>query len=451
MGDTRTLIVGLGKTGLSCARHLHARGEQIAITDTRENPPCLQALREELPDVALMLGGLQSSAFAVADRIVLSPGVPVSTPLVRAAIDHGVPVLGDIDLFVEAAKAPIVAITGSNGKSTVTSLVGLMAQRAGLRAGVGGNLGEPVLDLLADDAELYIIELSSFQLETTHRLPAHAATVLNLSPDHLDRYPSMEAYAAAKGRVYDEAEIAVINRDDARAAALADGHPRRIGFGLDAPSGPNDVGVAPGPEQRAWIYRGSDAWLPVAEIALSGRHNLANALAAVALGAACGLSVSAMRDALRIFRGLQHRSMLIAEAGGVRFIDDSKGTNPGATLAALTGLIPRPEEGKAVLIAGGDGKGADFTPLAAAVRRAARAVVLIGRDAPAIAAAIGDDVPVLHADDMDQAVALAVDRARPGDTVLLSPACASFDMFTDYRDRGRAFAQAVARIPQTED
>jgi len=451
MGSMRTLIVGLGKTGLSCARHLHARGERIAITDTRETPPCLEALREELPDVALMLGGLQSSAFAAADRIVLSPGVPLSTPLVRAAIDHGVPVLGDIDLFVEAAKAPIVAITGSNGKSTVTSLLGLMAQRAGLRAGVGGNLGEPVLDLLADDAELYVVELSSFQLETTHRLPVHAATVLNLSPDHLDRYPSMAAYAAAKARVYAEAEIAVINRDDTSAAALADGHPRRIGFGLDAPTGPNDIGLAPGPDQRTWAYHGSDPWLPVNEIALSGRHNLANALAALALGAACDLPLPPMRDALGTFRGLPHRAALVAEADGVRFIDDSKGTNPGATVAALAGLIPSPEQGKAVLIAGGEGKGADFAPLRPAVSRAARAVVLIGRDAPTIAAAIGNDVPIVHANDMDQAVALAVERAHPGDTVLLSPACASFDMFTDYQDRGRAFARAVARIVQIED
>jgi UDP-N-acetylmuramoylalanine--D-glutamate ligase len=451
MGSTRTLIVGLGKTGLSCARHLHARGEQIAITDTRETPPCLRALREELPDVALMLGGLQSSAFAAAERIVLSPGVPVSTPLVRAAIDHGVPVLGDVDLFVEAARAPIVAITGSNGKSTVTSLLGMMAKRAGLRAGVGGNLGEPALDLLAEDAELYIIELSSFQLETTHRLPAHAAVVLNLSPDHLDRYPTLTAYAAAKARIYAEAEIAVINRDDASAAALAGGHPHRIGFGLDAPGAAEDIGVAEGPDQRDWVYRGSDAWLPVDEIGLNGRHNLANALAALALGAACDMPLTAMRDALRTFGGLPHRAELVAEAGGVRFIDDSKGTNPGATVAALAGLIPNPDQGKAVLIAGGDGKGADFTPLRAEVERAARAVVLIGRDAPAIAAAIGDAVPVLHANDMEQAVKLAAERACPGDTVLLSPACASFDMFTDYRDRGRAFVLAVSRIARSEN
>ncbi len=451
MEKTRTLIVGLGKTGLSCARHLHALGERIAITDSREMPPCLEPLRDELPDVALLLGGLQASAFAAADRIVLSPGVPVSTPPVRAAIDNGVPVLGDIDLFVDAARAPIVAITGSNGKSTVTSLLGLMAKAAGVRVGVGGNLGEPVLDLLDDDAELYIIELSSFQLETTHRLPARAATVLNLSPDHLDRYPDLAAYAAAKARVYAEAEVAVINRDDPGAAALADTHVRRIGFGLDTPAGADDIGLGPGPDARIHVYRGGDALLPVDEIALSGRHNLANALAALALGTACDLPVAAMCDALRTFRGLPHRAALVAEAGGVRFIDDSKGTNPGATVAALAGLIPDPAQGKAVLIAGGDGKGADFAPLGPALARAARGVVLIGRDAPAIAAVIGDAVPVLHAADMVQAVTLAVETARAGDTVLLSPACASFDMFTDYRERGRVFAEAVANIVHSED
>jgi len=445
---SKALVVGLGKTGLSCARYLHAQGCVVAVTDSRETPPGLDQLRAELPDVALMLGGFAEDAFDAAEQIVVSPGVSLGEPALKRALAAGTPVYGDVELFARAVRAPVVGITGSNGKSTVTTLLGLMARQAGRRVGVGGNLGEPVLDILADDVDLYIVELSSFQLETTHSLLLRAATVLNLSPDHMDRYPDFASYAAAKQRIFAHAEAAVVNRDDAAAARLAGAVPHQCGFTLGAPVEEGDYGIA---EHLGapWIARGpmSDLvpLLPVQSLLLPGRHNLANALAALALGELCGLDTAPMCEALRSFRGLAHRSELVADRGGVRWINDSKGTNPGATVAALLGLVPEPSRGKAVLIAGGDCKGADFTPLVAAVERAARAVVLIGRDAPLLAEVLDGRVELLRARDMEAAVRLAGKAAQAGDCVVLSPACASFDMFDDYQHRGRAFADAVQR------
>ena len=445
---TKVLVVGLGKTGLSCARYLHALGCTVAVTDSREKPPGLDQLRAELPDVALMLGGFLGAAFGAAEQIVLSPGVSLAEPLIKRALAAGVPVYGDVELFALAVRAPVVGITGSNGKSTVTTLLGLMARQAGRRVGVGGNLGEPVLDLLAQDVDLYVIELSSFQLETTHSLRLRAATVLNLSPDHMDRYPEMADYAAAKGRIFAHAEAAAVNRDDGPAARLADAVPQRCGFTLGAPVEAGDYGVAEH-AGAPWIVRGprsdSSPLLPVSSLLLPGRHNLANALAALALGELCGLETAPMCEVLQSFRGLAHRGELVADRGGVRWINDSKGTNPGATVAALLGLVPESSGGKAVLIAGGECKDADFTPLVTAVERTARAVVLIGRDAPLLAGVLGGHVELLLAQDLHEAVRLARETAQPGDCVLLSPACASFDMFDDYQHRGRVFAEAVQR------
>jgi len=440
----RTLIVGLGKTGLSCARYLRAQGAAVAVTDSRPSPPGLEQLRSELPDVAVFTGGFQPDVFAVAERLVVSPGVPVAEPLIQAAMARGVPVLGDIELFAQAVSAPVIAITGSNGKSTVTTLVGMMARLAGLRVAVGGNLGDPALDLIAPGVELYVLELSSFQLETTASLRPRAATVLNLSPDHMDRYPDYAAYIAAKARIYQGAGVAVVNRDDAEAAAIPRGAPVELGFTLGTPAGPDEFGVLERAD-GAWLARGDRPLLQRAELLLAGRHNLANALAALALGSACGLPEAAMRDALRSFPGLPHRSVLVGSRDGVRWYNDSKGTNPGATVAALDGLLDPGAPGRVVLIAGGDGKGADFAPLRPAVERAARAVVLIGRDAPLIERTLSGLVPLLHASDMEEAVRQAAGAASPGDCVLLSPACASFDMFEGYEHRGRAFAQAVER------
>ncbi len=443
--NIKTLVVGLGKTGLSCARYLVAQGREVAITDSRDVPPALAQLRSELPNLALFLGGFRPEVFRAAEELVVSPGVATSHPLIREAMQRGVPVVGDIELFARSARAPVAAITGSNGKSTVTSLLGMMARSAGLKAAVGGNLGDPALDLLDEAADLYVLELSSFQLETTRSLQARVACVLNVAADHMDRYPTLEDYAAAKARVYSGAETAVVNRDDPLVCAMPTGR-RTRGFTLSAPSG-EDYGVA-GHRGETWLMRAGQPLMPVAEIRLSGSHNVANALAALAMGEACGLPMPTMLECLRRFAGLPHRTQLIRECRGVRWYDDSKGTNIGATVAALEGLHEPGGNGRAILIAGGDGKGAEFEELAPAVERTARAVVLIGRDAPRIEVALRGRVHLAGAPSMEAAVRLASELAHPGDHVLLSPACASFDMFRDYEHRGDVFAAAVRELPE---
>ncbi|HSN17728.1 MAG TPA: UDP-N-acetylmuramoyl-L-alanine--D-glutamate ligase [Gammaproteobacteria bacterium] len=436
---TRTLIVGLGKTGLSCARFLAARGEEIAITDSRERPPGLADLRALLPDAAVFLGGFSEDALKRADRLVLSPGVAAGSPFVSKARSLGLPILGDIELFAHYARAPIVGITGANGKSTVTTLVGVMAEHAGKDVRVGGNLGTPALDLLQkDEPDLYVLELSSFQLEITDSLPCVAATVLNLSPDHMDRYPGMREYAAAKARIFRHCRTAVLNRDDPWVRDMAADVTRRVSFGLDAPKS-GDYGVL-GKGNEEWLAKGGEKLMPASVMRLKGRHNLANALAALALGEAAGLPQSAMLAAVEGFRGLPHRMEFVSRIDDVAWYDDSKGTNVGATLAAVQGVTQ-----PLVLIAGGDGKGQDFAPLAAALA-GARGVVLLGKAAQLIEAAIAGRVPVKRVKDMEAAVQAAAGLARPGDVVLLSPACSSLDMFDNFEHRGRAFAAAVRRL-----
>jgi UDP-N-acetylmuramoylalanine--D-glutamate ligase len=449
----KVVIVGLGKTGLSCARWLAAQGSEIAVMDSRLSPPGLAQLQAELPDVAVLLGRFDPAVLRAAEQIVVSPGVALSTPVLQAAAAQGIPILGDIELFARVATAPVIAITGSNGKSTVTTLVGQMLRHAGLDAAVGGNLGVPALDLLRKDADWYVLELSSFQLETTHSLRAHAATVLNLSADHLDRYASLADYGAAKARIFTHAERAIVNRDDPVSATLADGVRERIGFSLSAPRDDADYGLL-GHQGQLWIARGKRPLMPAAEVPVPGRHNLANAIAALALAETAGVDPETGCEVLRHFHGLPHRSELVTERRGVRWINDSKGTNPGATAAALAGMSGDSGDsdaaGKAgsrvVLIAGGDGKGADFSSLAPVVRECARAVVLIGRDAPLLESALQDSAPLQRAATMQEAVQAADRLAKPGDVVLLSPACASFDMFDDFQHRGRAFATAVAEL-----
>ena len=434
---TKVLVVGCGRTGLSCARHLVRRGLQVAVTDSRAEPPCLQAMHEELPDVALFLGGFDADAFAHAELIVVSPGVPLAHPLLRAARERGVEIIGDIELFARTATAPVVAITGSNGKSTVTTLVHEMARAAGHRVSAGANLGTPALELIEDpEPELYVLELSSFQLEAVESLAPAAAVVLNLSPDHLDRYSGLDEYAAAKGRIYRHARTQVVNLDDPVACALAAADRPLIGFTLDAP-GNGDFGLR---EQhgRLWLCRGEEALLAADELKLVGRHNLANALAALALGTAIELPHAAMLEALRAFGGLAHRTQWVAGRDGVEWYNDSKATNIGATLAAIAGF-DRP----LVLIAGGQGKGADFELLRPVLCARARGVVLLGEAAGEIEAALGGCVPVRRVESMEAAVAAAAEQARPGDVVLLSPACASQDMFVDFQDRGERFSAAV--------
>ena len=444
----KILVVGLGKTGLSCARYLAARGLAFAVTDSRDNPPGLRQLRDELPDVPIFVGGFKPEVFAAAGQLVVSPGVSLEEPLIRAARERGVALLGDIELFAQALaeddKKPLVAITGSNGKSTVTTLVGEMARNAGLKVAVGGNLGNPALELLDPSVQMYVLELSSFQLDTTQSLQADAAVVLNVSPDHMDRYADLEAYSTSKAKIYRGAASGIINRDDPRVAAMADIPRQQLGFTLNSPQG-EDFGVRQ-QAGSAWLCQGQTPLYEVAELLIPGRHNQANALAALALGSAVGLPLQAMQQTLRNFRGLPHRTQFVAEKRQLRWYNDSKGTNVGATIAALEGMHPEQGDSRTLLIAGGDCKGADFTSLAPVVERTARAVILIGRDAPILETVLQGRVPLAHADSLTQAVELAARLGQPGDRVLLSPACASFDMFRNFEARGEAFVQAVEAL-----
>jgi len=430
----KVVVVGLGVTGVSCVRFLIRNGVMPVVVDTRVDPPGLAELRSEFPELQVYAGEFPSAVLNSAEQILLSPGVALQTPAIAAAQAQGVEVIGDIELFARHARAPVIAITGSNGKSTVTTLVGEMGKRAGRDTAVGGNLGTPALDLLRNpEPDLYVLELSSFQLETTHSLAPASATVLNISPDHMDRYASVGDYAAAKQRIFAQAKVKVVNQDDTAVMAMVSGNSGVVGFSLDLPS-EGGFGILPVGGER-WLAQGSKPLLSVSDLRLAGDHNVANALAALALGAAVDLPMHAMLSVLREFTGLPHRTQLVAEKNGVRWYNDSKGTNVGATLAAIAGL-----PGPLVLIAGGDGKGQDFSPLRDSLAAKVRAVVLIGRDAPLIEAAIANAVPVVHAASMAEAVARAAELAQPGVSVLLSPACASFDMFQNYAHRGDVFA-----------
>jgi UDP-N-acetylmuramoylalanine--D-glutamate ligase len=497
-----SVVVGLGKTGASCLRYFAKHGIAAAATDSRPNPPGLAELGPLAQRLDLRLGGFDLALLDHASQILLSPGVSPDEPIARAARARGIEVLGDVELFARAVRAPVIGITGTNGKSTVTSLVARMAAAAGRRVLAGGNLGVPALDLLDQPVpDLYVLELSSFQLETTSSLELAAAAVLNVTADHLDRYASLEDYARAKARIFNHAATLVLNADDARVAAMggeftgresARGEAVRgeslradsIGgdsLGGEAMGGKSlgrgsiggesvraqsvratGAGVAPGGRrvvtfstQRAEadfsvLRRGAQTLLvghgepliDAARLKISGIHNVANALAALALGDAAGLELAAMLSALEAFPGLPHRSEWVAERARVRFVDDSKGTNVGATSAAVDGL-----NGPLVVIAGGVGKGQDFAPLAAAFCGKVRHAVLIGQDAPALERALSGVCGTERAASMAAAVEAAARAALPGDTVLLSPACASLDMFRDYAERGAVFAAAVRALP----
>ncbi|AZT82928.1 UDP-N-acetylmuramoyl-L-alanine--D-glutamate ligase [Marinobacter sp. NP-4(2019)] len=439
VSDRRTLVVGLGKTGLSCVRYLCEQGREIAVADSRHNPPGLDELKSGWPEVPVHTGPFDSEFFTTFNELIVSPGVSVETPAIRAAVAKGALVRGDIDLFAQAADAPIVAITGSNGKTTVTTLVGEMARAAGRRVEVGGNIGTPALDLLGRNADLYVLELSSFQLETTEELNALAATVLNVSDDHMDRYPSKMEYFQAKQRIFRGCKNAIVNLDDALSTPMARDNLKFLCFGFHRVN--PDTFSTREDDQGTWITFGFDNLLLAEELKLLGRHNISNVMAALALGQAAGFPMDTMLSVVREFRGLPHRCEFIRRVNDVDYINDSKGTNVGATVAAIESLVPA--NGKIVLIAGGDSKGADFAPLETPVTLHCRAVVLIGRDARRIAENIGTAAAVTYAETMADAVIRAAELAHAGDRVLLSPACASFDMFRDYNDRGDQFRQQV--------
>ncbi len=447
--DRFTIIVGLGKTGLSCARFLEARGEYFGVVDTREQPPLLAEFKARYPAIPLECGPLQPSTLCRASRLIVSPGVARRTAAIAEAEASGVEVLGDIDLFCQEVAVPIVAITGSNAKSTVTTLVGEMAKTAAIEVGVAGNIGTPVLDLLVEQErqrpkQLYVLELSSFQLETTSALRAAVATVLNVSADHMDRYTNLIAYHQAKQRIYQGCAKAVFNADDALTQPLIADSVPRCRFGLGRPN-LNDFGVIE-EQGRQYLAKGLEKLLPVAELKLPGQHNVANALAALALGDAVAIPMAAMLETLKQFRGLPHRCQWVRELHGVNYFNDSKGTNVGATVAAIKGFATQQHAagaGRLVLIAGGDGKGADFSALKAPLVDAARAVILIGRDREAIASALTPELTVYREDSLAAAVERARELAEAGDIVLLSPACASFDMFSGFEQRGDQFMALV--------
>jgi len=446
------LVIGLGETGLSLARWLSEQGANVRIADSRDAPPGVATLQRELPHAKLYCGVFRGELLQGVDRIAISPGVPLAEPFVQHAIARGIPVEGDIELLAQLLSTndyrlttKVVAITGANGKTTVTSMVGAMCAAAGLDTQVAGNISPAVLDALRKrdtQPQIWVLELSSFQLETTYTLDADAAVVLNVTEDHLDRYAgSMDEYALAKARIFSGNGVQIVNRDDSRSAAMLIPGRSQVSFGLNPPLNKQDWGVV---HERAetWLMQGTQKILRADELQVSGMHNVANALAALALCRSLGMPLQPLVRALKSFKGLPHRVEKVAEVNGIIYYDDSKGTNVGATEAALKGL------GKpAVVILGGDGKGQDFSPLKDAVAQHARAAVLIGRDAPIIEQALqGCGKPVLKALDMDEAVKIATANAQTGDAVLMSPACASFDMYRSYLHRAEVFIAAVKKL-----
>lgn len=438
------VIVGMGATGLSCAEYLSERGISFAIMDTRSQPPQQEAFQKMYPDVQVVTGRLDSGLLDRAEKIILSPGVSLKEPAIARQLSQGIPVVGDIELFLQATKKPIIAITGTNAKSTVTTLVGLMVEAAGFEAGVGGNLGTPALALLKQEsAEVYVLELSSFQLETTYSLAAHVATVLNITPDHMDRYDTLEDYRQAKLRVYNHCQVAVCNRDDPLTDCGSAYSVSKVQFTLQAPQA-NEFGLVQH-NNETYLAHGGRLLLPVRELPVLGKHYQANVLAALAIGHSFGLPYEPMLETLKAFKGLAHRCQLVRERHHVSWYNDSKGTNVGATLAAIEGLGSE-IKGKVVLIAGGVGKNADFSPLLPALQKYVRSVVLIGEAARDLADTVSGQVDYSLATSMEEAVLQAGNLAQPGDSVLLSPACASFDMFKNYEHRGDVFAQIVERL-----
>ena len=441
--DQFRIVVGLGKSGMSLVRFLAQQGVRFAVADTRANPPELATLQRDYPQVEVRCGELDVEFLCRATELYVSPGLALATPALQQAAARGVQMSGDIELFARHAKAPIIAITGSNAKSTVTTLVGEMAKAAGKKVAVGGNLGTPALDLLADDVELYVLELSSFQLETTHSLNAEVATCLNVSEDHMDRYSGMQAYHLAKHRIFRGARQVVVNRDDALSRPLQADQLPCWTFGLSKPDF-KGFGLIEEAGEKCLAFQ-FDALLPVREVKIRGAHNQSNALAALALGHAVGLPFAAMLEALKHFTGLAHRCQWVGELRGAHYYDDSKATNVGAALAAIEGL-GADINGKLLLIAGGDGKGADFSALRVPVAHYCRAVVLLGRDAARLAEALDGAAVQVRVNSLEEAVAQCAALAQPGDAVLLSPACASLDMFKNFEERGRLFAQAVGGL-----
>ena len=435
------VVAGLGISGVSAVNFLHENGYRVAVTDSREVPPG----HEQIPAaVQTSFGQLDQDLLLQAEEIVISPGLDPQLPAIQAAIAKGIPVISEIQILRRATDKPIVAITGSNAKSTVTTLIGLMAQDAGVKVAVGGNLGRPALDLTHDDPDVYILELSSFQLEATSSLNAEVAVVLNMSEDHLDRHGDMAGYHAAKHRIFQGVKKVVYNRDDSLTRPLVPDVTPMQSFGLNAPD-LKQYGILREDNGTIWLARGRERLLKSSEMYIQGTHNVANALACLALGEAIGLPMDKMLETLKTFKGLEHRCEFVKEVNGVRYYNDSKGTNIGATLAALDGLgvAIEAQGGQVAIILGGQGKGQDFTALRESLQKYAKVAVLIGEDRSIIENAIAGTTTLLHAASLQQAVELCQQHTHAQDVVLLSPACASFDMFTGYPERGHRFVEYV--------
>lgn len=438
----QVLVLGMGITGLSCVRFLYQRGAKLVVMDDRTAPPHLEQIRQLYPDITVSTGGFDARLLAQVHSLVVSPGIDLRDPFIQNAKTQGKIILGDIELFARHVNAPVVAITGSNGKSTVTTLVGQMAQQDGKTVRVGGNLGTAALDLLGEPApDFYVLELSSFQLDTTDSLTAHAAVVLNLSEDHLDRYTHAQEYYRSKLRVYRGCRHAIVNLDDAWLKQQSLGVAAPIYFSLNPDTAvPYSVASYRG-QDHLWIK--GQAYLPCEQIAIKGAHNIANSLAAVALAHTMGVSDQAIQATLRTFKGLAHRCQLVRIHREVSWFNDSKGTNVGASIAAIEGMAKLTQYRRVWLIAGGVGKGQDFKPLVAVAQRYLHGVILLGQAAEEISQVLNDALPVWRVTGMAEAVQKVADLAQPQDAVLLSPACASFDQYRNYQERGEHFTQLV--------
>ena len=435
------VVAGLGISGVSAVNFLHEQGYRVAVTDSRETPPG----HDQIPaEVKTSFGQLDLELLLQAEEIILSPGLAPQLPEIQQVIAKGIPVVSDIQLLRRATDVPIVAITGSNAKSTVTTLIGQMSKNAGRKVAVGGNLGRPALDLLKDQPELIVLELSSFQLETTSNLNAAVAVVLNMSEDHLDRHGDMFGYHKAKHRIFQGVKKVVYNRDDSLTRPLVPDQTPMQSFGLNAPD-LNQYGILREDNGTLWLARGRERLIKSSELYIQGTHNVANALACLALGEAIGLPRDSMLETLKQFKGLEHRCEYVKTVHGVRYYNDSKGTNVGATLAAIDGLgaAIEPQQGKVVVILGGQGKGQDFSLLKDSVAKYVKVAILIGEDAPILQIALQGSTELIQAQSLKQAVELAQAKTTEHDVVLLSPACASFDMFTGYPDRGHQFVACV--------
>lgn len=440
---SKPTIIGLGKTGVSCARFFAEHNEPFAICDTRQSPPGLQQFQTEFPNIKLGLGNESNDLISHAGTLIVSPGVPLDTPIIAERQAAGIPIIGDVELFACKRQAPIIAITGSNGKTTVTTLVGEMVSAAQCRVEVCGNIGEPILTALSrKKPDYYVCELSSFQLETTYSLAADVATVLNVSPDHMDRYASYHDYILAKQQIFKNCQTAVVNLDDPASWQGAVGDAQRvIGFTLQEPLD-NQVGVVNDGQQ--YLAFGQEKLLPLSSLKLQGQHHTQNALAALALGYAAGLPFEPMLSVLKSFQGVAHRCELVRELDGVVYYNDSKATNVGAACAAINTLGPQVRH--LILIAGGDAKAADLSDMLAPCEQYVHKVLLIGRDAQAFAEVFSDKVAYEFVDTLQNAVVRAQSIATAGDCVLLSPACASFDMFDSFEHRGKTFVSAVENL-----